>query len=212
MDRHSCTPPAALPSAAPLRKRSASRGETVELARAALLRYQHGDTKAFDAVHRLLAPRIQRLCLLLAGPNDAEDLAQEVFFKIHRSCLTYSPHGSVLAWACAIARRTHFDRVRQRRRRPETVAASARLESSAPGADHPEDALHARALASWIDRELGRLSESLREAYRLVKLQGLSCAAAGELLHVSPDAVKQRVHRASELMQSALQTRRRSEL
>jgi DNA-directed RNA polymerase specialized sigma24 family protein len=55
-----------------------------------------------------------------------------------------------------------------------------------------------------LEQQLAMLSESLRSAHVLVKLEGMSCADAGAVLGVSTSAIKQRVHRASEDLKTAL--------
>ena len=60
-----------------------------------------------------------------------------------------------------------------------------------------------RALEDVFERQLSTLSESLRAAYVLVKVEGMSCAEAGAVLGASTSAVKQRVHRASEQLKAA---------
>ena len=171
-----------------------------ERATAAMLRYARGDDAAFPELYRLLAPRLLRRCLWLAGPNDGEELLQDVFLKIHRLRARFIDSGGVFAWAYAIARTTHVDRMRQRARRPETMVEPTVVEQRAAADEHSRPDAHAElsALQGELDRELGLLSHNLNVAYRLVKLDGMTCADASARLGVPVDAIKQRVHRANE--------------
>ncbi|MET0385987.1 MAG: RNA polymerase sigma factor, partial [Polyangiales bacterium] len=175
-------------------------------ATAAMDRYARGDSAAFEELYRLLSPRLYRLCTYLAGREDADELLQEVFLKLHRARASFVPGGSVVAWSYAIARTTQLDRLRRRKRRPEAPLEAAQLETRAaqPGSD-PESAAAQRALEAVFEKELGELSETLRAAYVMVKLEGLGCAEAASVLGVSTSAIKQRVHRASEQLKAALQ-------
>lgn len=178
--------------------------EVRNLASAAMNRYAAGDDRAFDDVYTLLAPRLYRLCICLIGRVDADDLLQEVFLKMHRARTTFVPGGSVIAWSFAIARTTSIDRMRHRGRRPEDATSHDRLElHAASGSNSPEASSFGRALEDVFERQLAALSESLRSAYVLVKMEGLSCAEAGEVLGASTSAVKQRVHRAGEELKAA---------
>jgi RNA polymerase sigma-70 factor (ECF subfamily) len=169
------------------------------LTNAAMERYILGDDRAFDDLYRLLAPRLLGMCCRLAGPVDAEDICQETFIKICRARNTCGLEGNVATWAFTIARRTFLDRVRHRRRRPEVSSAQAELAMSAPASTScPEFAIDRRRFDQELERQIGSLSENLRSAYLLVKRTGLSCAQAGAELDSSVNAVKQRVHRASE--------------
>jgi len=171
----------------------------------AMSRYARGDDRAFEELYRTLSPRLYRLCLCLVGRTEAEELLQEVFLKMHRARGTFLEGGSVLAWSFAIARTTSVDHIRRRRRRPEDVSAPEHLEAHASvSAASPESSYVGRALEETVDRELGRLSETLRVAYLMVKLEGLTCAEAGSALGVSTSAIKQRVHRAGEELKAQL--------
>lgn len=172
-------------------------GQTAR-ANAAMVRYASGDDAAFPELYRLLAPRLYRLCRWLCGA-DASELFQEVFLKIHRARASFVDSGNVFAWAAAIARKTHVDLVRYRARRPETALPSIQIELwPMHGAPSPEAPLLQREIEREVERELGRLSNNLRVAYDLVKVRGQSYAAASAELGAPVDAIKQRVHRASE--------------
>jgi RNA polymerase sigma-70 factor, ECF subfamily len=185
---------------------AAARADEYRLrASAAMERYARGDDRAFDELYGLLAPRLYRLCIYLIGRGEAEELLQEVFLKMHRARESFVPGGSVVAWSFAIARTTCVDRMRRKKRRPENVMEQEQLEAhAASSADCPESASTGRALEGVLEARLETLSESLRSAYVLVKIEGLSCAEAGALLGATSSAVKQRVHRASEELKLGL--------
>jgi RNA polymerase sigma-70 factor (ECF subfamily) len=179
----------------------------VVLAKAAMVRYaRSGDAQDFAELYGLLYPRLFRYCVRLCGPSDAEELVQEVFLKMHlaRTRFDDDAQGGVASWAFTIARRTHFDRMRWRKRRPETSVDPIQLENAAAVGRHPESVLAARAIEGRFQYALSSLSDNARSAFVLVRLQGLSSAAASDALGVSVDALKQRVHRASEELKTAM--------
>jgi RNA polymerase sigma-70 factor (ECF subfamily) len=176
---------------------SARNAETT-LANALMTRYAHGEEAAFNELYRLLAPRLFRFCVAQCGRCNAEELLQEVFLKMHRTRTSFVDSGGVFAWAFTIARTSHLDRVRYQRRRPETATVHQKLEQHpANDVGRPDKVWYLRALTAEWTRELAQLSETLRAAYVLVKLHGMSCTDAGAALGVSIDTVKQRVHRAT---------------
>jgi RNA polymerase sigma-70 factor (ECF subfamily) len=169
-----------------------------------MLRYAKGDDAAFPELYRLLAPRLYPLCRWLCAA-DAGELLQEVFLKIHRARATFVDSASVFAWSAAIARKTHVDRVRYRARRPETALPSNQLELwPSQGELSPEAPLLHRELERELERELGLLSDNLRVAYDLVKIRGRSYADVSAELGAPVDALKQRVHRASEELRASV--------
>ena len=180
--------------------KDATRGvDEARHADAAMGRYARGDAQAFAALYRLIAPRLLRHCVRLVGPADAEELAQEVFLKIHRARGSFVDGARVLPWAHAIARRSAADH--RRRRRPEYSTEPVWLELRQEAeAACPESSYRERVLDASLTTELARMSDTLREAFLLVKREGMTCAEAGDALGTSPEAVKKRVQRAvSEL-------------
>jgi RNA polymerase sigma-70 factor (ECF subfamily) len=98
----------------------------------------------------------------LPRPEDAEDVAQEVFLKMYRSLSTYRSDAPFEHWLLRIASNACRDQLRERRRRPST-----------PLAELTDDA------ASWLDSALagGSLAAAEADTARL---------AAAELLDRLP--------------------------
>jgi RNA polymerase sigma-70 factor (ECF subfamily) len=168
-------------------------------ANAAMTRYASGDDSAFRALYTLLSPQLFRLCIHLVGRVDAEELLQEVFLKMHRARASFTPGASVSAWCYTIARTSCVDRVRRKQRRPESAMEREQLEAQVDlGASCPESVSAGRALEDVLHTRLAGLSDTLRSAYMLVKIDGLSCAQAADVLGTSASAVKQRIHRVSD--------------
>lgn len=156
-------------------------------------------------LYALLAPRLYHFCRYLAGFADADDVLQDVFLKVHRARGTYAPGGSVVAWTFAIARTTCIDRQRRRKRRPEHATGPEQMmKHEAESTCDPEARAADRAFARALEQALACLSENLRSAYVLVKLEDMSHLEAAAILGVSVSALKQRVHRATEELRQAL--------
>lgn len=198
--------PNATPSTSSPAEPVPGRSPEIQRANALMTRYAGGDDAAFNELYRWLAPRLYRHCQSLCGPSDAEELLQEVFLKIHRARSTFIDSGSVLAWAFTIARTTHLDIIRYRRRRPETTMDRNYLDRySAHDAGRPDNLYAQYELHTELAREIELLTDGLRKAYVLVRLDGASCADAGAVLGVSTDAIKQRVCRASAALKCHLE-------
>ncbi len=170
----------------------------------AMDRYADGDASAFNVLYEELAPRL-RAMLRRKGCDSAltEDLIQQTFLRLHRARAHYRRGQEVVPWALAIARRLLIDTwrhrsVEQRRVADETEAAPS-----------PEEQLiadeTARALADGIER----LPPQSREAFSLVKFEGLSLEQAAQVLGTSVTAIKLRVHRAYGALRGS--TRRANE-
>lgn len=180
---------------------------------AAMDRYACGDARAFPEIHRALYPRLLAYLTRMCGsPTLGGDLTQETFLRLHRARSTFVKGGAVLPWAYAVARNVHIDHTRAARHR-----GTERLPSD-PGAEpvdaHGHDA-EAMAIASQtaqaVERVLARLPAAQREAFVLLRYEGLSVQDAAAILGATTTAVKLRAFRAYEALRAELDELRRSE-
>jgi RNA polymerase sigma-70 factor (ECF subfamily) len=140
------------------------------------------------------------------SPSAADDLLQETFLRIHRARATFARGGALLPWAYAIARNVYTDHARAARLR-----ATERLPSD-PGPDAPVDRTaadgEAEAIASEtarvVERVLARLPAAQRDAFVLIRYEGLSVQDAAAILGATPTAVKLRAFRAYEALRAEL--------
>ncbi len=182
---------------------------------AAMTRYAAGEDSAFEVLYRLLGPRLYAFCLRLTRRrSEADDLFQDTFLKIHRSRATFVPSkrdggGSAVHWAFAVARSVHLDRLRFRKRRPESVAETeeglSAFTSMTSNEGSPEEHARAKELMQVVDRVLRELPENQRAAYVLLREEGLSVAEAAAVLGATSTAVKLRAFRAYEAIRAGLQ-------
>jgi RNA polymerase sigma-70 factor (ECF subfamily) len=168
----------------------------------AMERYADGDPAAFETLYDELAPRLYRFALReTRGRVAAEDAVQQALLQIHCARARFVRGAAVLPWAYAIVRRILIDGHRH-------GAVQARL-AVACGADgggdgpSPEEALDGRRREAELELELRRLPAPHREAFCLVKLEGLSVAEAAQVLGITPGNVKVRIHRATEALRHA---------
>lgn len=103
-------------------------------------------------------------------------------------------------WAFAIARRLFLD---FRKRRRDVVGGPQDDPATGPS-DDAEAIAVARQLHASLVAELERLPPLQREAFLLVREDGLSMAQAADVLGVTVAAVKLRAHRAYERLRANL--------
>ncbi|HKP58601.1 MAG TPA: RNA polymerase sigma factor [Polyangiales bacterium] len=164
----------------------------------AMDRYADGDMSAFNVLYDELAPRL-RAMLRRKGCDSAlaEDLIQQTFLRLHCARGHYRRGQEVVPWAFAIARRLLIDVWRHRnveqRRIPDETAAPA----------GPEEQLIAGETARSLADGIERLPPQSREAFSLVKLDGLSLEQTAQVLGTTVTAIKLRVHRAYQALRGA---------
>ncbi len=93
-------------------------GQISELADGALVEALHaGDDAAFEELFRRYYSTVYKVLLRLIGtPQDAEDLAQEVFVRLYQRPLRGADEANVGGWLYRVATNLGFNAIRSRRR------------------------------------------------------------------------------------------------
>jgi RNA polymerase sigma-70 factor (ECF subfamily) len=175
-------------------------------ANAAMERYASGDDTAFGELYDAVAPRL--LGFAFKQTNDrarAEDFVQQTLLQMHRMRGRFIAGADVMPWAFAILRRLIIDGHRRTKREvlPDDVEAPASASAQSEDAS-ADEVVQAKQLAATLEDAVLRLPESLRVAFMLVRGEGLDAAEAGQVLGLTANAVKIRVHRACEALRSTL--------
>lgn len=156
-------------------------------------------------------PRIRRYVLsLVRDPAEADDLTQEVFLRAHRKLGSLRDPDLVLPWLYRVATNVCHDRFRQRARQPQLdgsgpddqVVANATPESGAP-VDVEREAVRSE-MSACVQGYVSELSDGYRQVILLHDAEGLTNPEIAEMLGVSVDAVKIRLHRARRKLQALL--------
>ena len=174
----------------------------------AMARYAEGDDKAFHDVYRAVAERLRSFLLRQARrPSLADDLLQETFLRMHRARGSFVPGARALPWCYAIARNVFIDHTRQgavRKERPALDDEDDGGAALASGDADGEQVAVAAELAAVVDRTLQALPPNQREAFILIRYEGLSVADAAAVLGATEGAVKLRAFHAYEAIRAAL--------
>jgi RNA polymerase sigma-70 factor, ECF subfamily len=154
-----------------------------------MVRLQQGDVDACKELLNDIGPSLTYfLRRRLADPQELEDVYQEVFMAIFEARHTYESGRPFEPWLFAIARNIAADYSRRRWRRAHWEELVADLPE--PPADISNEA------APELSSVLAELPPDQREAFSMLKLDGLSVEVAAERAGVSVGALKVRAHRA----------------
>jgi RNA polymerase sigma-70 factor (ECF subfamily) len=175
----------------------------------AMERHACGDEVSFIEIYDELAPRLHRFALRWTrNRSSAEDTVQQTLLQIHAARDRFVPGGAVVPWAYAIARRLLIDLGRRGSR--EDLRADDVLDPEEPTpAQSPEEALHWRRMGADARRDLATLPPAWREAFELVKFEGLSVAETAAVLGITRGMVKIRTYRATTALRKAMARRHR---
>lgn len=148
---------------------------------------------------------------LLGDRTRAEDVASEVFLKVHRAADRLDPSRDPAPWLTTITTNVCRDlwrsgayRMSQRAADIDDPVAAASLSS---GRNDPEaDALTAER-ERLVQDALLELPEPLRTAIVLHDYQGLDHREVAEVLHIAHDAARKRYSRALAALEQRLRGR-----
>ncbi len=165
----------------------------------------------FQEIHTAFRPRIQRYLGRLVGESEAEDLTQEVFAKVHQALAGFRGDAKIATWLYRIATNAALDRLRgssARRDAPleDTLEEDAEAVSPWTGESprSPESQVAFQAMNECIREFILGLPESYRTVLVLADLEGLPDRELAEVLGVSREAAKIRLHRARERLKREL--------
>lgn len=163
-----------------------------------MVRYQQADEMAARALIEQLSPQLYRFfAAQLGNADDAGDMLQDAWLRIHRMRHTYRPGDPLLPWVYAIARRVRVDSYRKRRRIAVREVGVEVLPERAIAIGESTD------LPSF-DQLVADLPDSQREVLTLLKVNGLSLEEVAAVTASSVGAVKQKAHRAYERLRAVL--------
>jgi RNA polymerase sigma-70 factor (ECF subfamily) len=167
------------------------------------------DRGALEALLERHEPAIWRFGMKMCrDPEDAKDVLQETMLAAARTARDFRGGSRVSTWLFAIARSFCIKKRRRSQLAPgEPVSLdehSERVGDIATSDLPPDEAVASRELGLALDRALGELEPAQREVLILRDVEGLSAAEVAEVLGVSVDAVKSRLHRARVLLRERL--------
>jgi RNA polymerase sigma-70 factor (ECF subfamily) len=162
-------------------------------------RYQQADPEAPAALIGALSPGLLRFFRSQAASREqADDLLQETWMRIHRVRHTYRPGEPVLPWVYAIARRVRIDGYRRARR---ITAHEVSMET----VPEPSVQVVQRERLPSFDTLLAALPAPQQEVLTMLKIVGLTLEETACATSSTVGAVKQKAHRAYKRLRQLLQ-------
>lgn len=157
----------------------------------------------FDEIFRRYYATVYRVLIRITGsPEEAEDLAQEVFLRLHERSGSLGDDRNVGGWLYRVASNAGFNAIRSRRRLHRRLLNWARLEQSLQ-ASAPSAASEAerRQEAALVRQALSRLRERDRTVL-ILRSSGVSYAEIAMAVSVKPSSVGTILVRAEEALRA----------
>jgi RNA polymerase sigma-70 factor (ECF subfamily) len=163
-----------------------------------LERARRGDEQAFGKLVEAYQGPVYNLAYrMLGSAGEAEDAAQETFVRIYTKLHTYQPDRKLSSWIFSIASHYCIDRLRRRGHASWLSLDEDPLVTVLPSGERdPED----EVMREEVRDEIQGLVEQLPPAYRAPLIlrywQDMSYQEIADVLGLSVQAVKSRLHRA----------------
>ncbi len=173
---------------------------------AAMEAYANGDDEALRVVYQGVAPRLRAyLRRMLREDRAVEDLLHDSVLKMINARGSFPRGGKVLAWAFTIAHNRCLDVLAQERRALQVADAADYCEAAriafAPDRDHD-----AKEVARAVEAALQQMPRDWSEAFRLIRLGGLTQQEAAAAARTSINAINMRFHKACLRLREVLRT------
>ncbi len=155
-----------------------------------------GDEEAFAHLVETYQAQVFNLCYRMLGdPAEAEDAAQECFWRAYQAMRKYDPGRSFATWLLSIAAHYCIDQIRKRRMvvLPMDILPEEEAPDSMPG---PESHFNRREEQAQVHQLLDKLSSQDRAAIIMRYWYDLSDEEIAVALSLTVSALKSRLHRA----------------
>ncbi len=159
-------------------------------------RLRAGEGRAFEELVRLYQHRVFGVAVRMLGNGaEAEEVAQEVFLRVHRAIGEFRGEAKLSTWLYTIASRLCLTRLGAGDRRHGREGEET-LERLANGHADPAVTLERSEVEAALHRAIAELPEERRIVVVLRDLEGLAYEEIAAVLDLPLGTVRSRLHRA----------------
>jgi RNA polymerase sigma-70 factor (ECF subfamily) len=173
-----------------------------------------GEAGAFETLLREYGPRLLRLARrFLHDEEDARDALQDAMVAVHRSIGQFESNAALSTWLHRILVNACLVRLRTRRRHPEEdiepylpqfLADGHQTEANVPWTESAQSMLEREETRTLVRAAIARLPEAYRVVLQLRDIEEMTPAETAEVLGISKNLVKLRLHRARQALRTLL--------
>jgi RNA polymerase sigma-70 factor (ECF subfamily) len=175
----------------------------------------HASDSIFPQMTGLVQERVFRLALRITrNAEDAEDVQQETFLKVHRKAAQFEGRARFTTWISRIAINEALMCLRRRRGNiyvplddaTPVIEAHLPMQGLRAVLEDPEEAYARKELKDSLAHAIAILRPAYRSVFLLRVVGQLSTTETARILRISASAVKARMRRARGELQAMLQT------
>lgn len=166
-------------------------------------RARSGDRAALEQLLEHIAPLVHRFGMHMCRHDaDADDVLQDTLLLVMSHLNEFEGRSSLSSWVFTLARSACARKRRGLKNQPHASDEALRELLSAEGT--PEQQVGSQELKAALEQALASLRDEQREVLLMRDMEGLSAPEVAQVLGLSVEAVKSRLHRARAALRSAL--------
>ncbi len=162
---------------------------------------QHTDFKSLVKEHQ---ERVRNICFrFVKNPQDADDVAQDVFIQVYESLHHFREDAEVSTWIYRITVNKSLDFLRKQKRKKRFAQLTSILgfgddkdNVEIPAVGDPLKDLENKERKQVLDRAIDKLPDNQKAAITLSKTEGFSTKEIADIMNMSVSAVEALNHRA----------------
>src|SRR3954468_9576180 len=156
-----------------------------------------GDRAAFEPLVRRHNQRMYRAARAVTrSDSDAEDVLQQAWLNVYRNLAQFRGDAAFSSWATRIAVHEAIAVTRKRPQVADLVEAASDIT--------PDDEVERAQLGALLEKTISHLPQGNREVMVLRDVLELDTAETADLLGLTPEAVRVRLHRARSAVAATL--------
>jgi RNA polymerase sigma-70 factor (ECF subfamily) len=164
-----------------------------------------GDVSAFERLYHAHVPRVRALARRMAGPQDADELTQDIFVRTWQKLSSFRGDAAFSTWLHRLAVNVIIERLRR-----STLERSRRVDDSTAAYETARAATSAPALRMGLDAAIDLLPPGARQVFVLYDVEGHTHPEISEMLGISVGTSKTQLHRARMTLRGTVSAPRES--
>ena len=162
-----------------------------------------GDTESYKFLVLKYQARVINTCYKYTkNIIDAEDVAQEVFFKAYQNLANFKFDSKFYSWIYRIAVNTSLNYInsKEKRKEKETISDESCLNNESLSVDNPTEYYKFSELVDKIQPIINNLPDDLKKLIELYEIKDYTYEQISKELSIPIGTVRSRLHRARNML------------
>jgi len=164
----------------------------------------NGDSKSFEILYKSFSEKVYNIALsYVKNIEDAEEITQNVFVKIHKNASSFKNKSSVSTWIYRIVVNTSLNYIKKKNR--FTLFDSIAKQSELIDFNHPRALLEQKENANTLFKVIDYLPNNQKTAFILSYIECLPRQEVADIMKVSLKSIESLLQRAKQNLRSKLE-------